>query len=53
MAPAKNFDVSHATRLVTRTFDGLTVTVQAVPQGTDVWAAISAEAAPGNLNTQK
>ncbi len=53
VAPARNFDLSHATKLVTRTFDGLTVTAQVVPQGTDDWAVISAAAAPGNLNTAK
>lgn len=52
-APAKNLDLSHATKLVTKTFDGLTVTAQVVQQGADSWAVFSADAAPGNLNTQK
>lgn len=53
VAPAAKFDVSHATKLVTKTFDGLTVTAQVVQQGADAWAVLSADAAPGNLNTQK
>jgi Domain of unknown function (DUF4340) len=45
--PAKGMDFSKAWRVVTRTFDGLTVTVQAMQQGQDTWALVSAEAAPG------
>jgi hypothetical protein len=45
--PAKGFDLSKASRLVTHTFDGLTVTVQTVQQGEDYWATVSAQAAPG------
>ncbi|HTK79208.1 MAG TPA: DUF4340 domain-containing protein [Rhizomicrobium sp.] len=44
---AKSFDLSKASKLVSKTFDGLTVTVQAVKQGQDYWATLSAEAAPG------
>jgi hypothetical protein len=45
--PAKGMDFSKAARVVTHTFDGLTVTVQTIQQGQDYWATISAEAAPG------
>jgi Domain of unknown function (DUF4340) len=45
--PANGMDFSKAWKLVTRTFDGLTVTIQATQQGQDYWALISAEAAPG------
>lgn len=51
--PAKTFDFSKPTRLVTRTFDGLTVTVNAVTRGSDVWATVGAEAAAGNANAAK
>ncbi len=51
--PARNFDFSGAARLVTKTFDGLTVTVNAISKGTDVWATVSAEAVPGNAEAQK
>ena len=45
--PASNFDFSKATRVVTRTFDGLMVTVNAIPVGRDVWATVNAQALPG------
>jgi hypothetical protein len=53
--PARAFDFSdgHATRLVARTFDGLVVTVQAVKQGQDVWATVSADAVPGKAGAQR
>jgi hypothetical protein len=51
--PAGNFDFSKPTRLVTRTFDGLTVTVNAVTKGSDVWATVGAEPAPGNADAAK
>jgi hypothetical protein len=52
--PARDFDFSdgHATRLVARTFDGLVVTVQAVKQGADVWATVSADVLPGKTGAQ-
>ncbi len=46
--PAKNFDFSdpaHTARIVTKTFDGLTVTVNVIQQGQDYWATVSAEGA--------
>lgn len=46
IAPAKNFDFSdpsHAARVVTKTFDGLMVTVNVIQQGQDYWATVSAE----------
>jgi uncharacterized protein DUF4340 len=53
--PARGFDFSdgHATRLVARTFDGLNVTVQAIKQGQDFWATVSADAAPGKPDAQR
>jgi len=51
--PAKDFDFSKPTRVVTRSFDGLTVTVNAVAKGSDVWTTVGAEAAPGNADAQK
>lgn len=41
--PAQGFDFAAATRVVTRTFDGLTVTVQVIADGPDHWARITAE----------
>jgi hypothetical protein len=47
--PARDFpalaDPAHAALVVTRTFDGLTVTVSEIQQGPDFWATISAEGA--------
>jgi hypothetical protein len=53
--PARGFDFSdgHATRLVARTFDGLIVTLQAIKQGQDYWATVSADAAPGKPDAQR
>ncbi len=45
--PAKGMVFAKAWRMVTHTFDGLTVTIQAMQQGQDYWALVSAEAAPG------
>jgi len=44
--PAREFDFSdaaHTSRVVTKTFDGLTVTVNVIQQGGDYWATVSAE----------
>jgi hypothetical protein len=53
--PARAFDFSdgHATRLVARTFDGLIVTLQAIKQGNDFWATVSADAVPGKAAAQQ
>lgn len=40
--PAKNVDFSDAYRIVTKTFDGLSVTVDVVHQGTEYWAELGA-----------
>ena len=45
--PATDFDFSSAPRVVTRTFDGLVVTVKIVTQGPDFWAVVYAEGEPG------
>lgn len=44
--PARDFDFSdsfHTARVITKTFDGLTVTVNLIQQGQDYWATVSAE----------
>lgn len=53
--PARDFDFSdgHAARLVARTFDGLVVTMQAIKQGQDYWATVSADAATDKVNAQR
>jgi hypothetical protein len=51
--PAKGMDFSHAAQLVTRTFDGLIVTVKTVQQKNDYWATISAQAAAGKQAAAK
>ena len=46
--PAGDFDFAKdASRIVTHTFDGLIVTVDVVKQGSDHWAQVFADAAPG------
>jgi len=45
--PAKEVDFSKASHLVTRTFDGLTVSVNVVQLKNDYWATVSAQAAAG------
>jgi Domain of unknown function (DUF4340) len=51
--PAKDLDFGDAARLITKTFDGLDVTVQAVAQGQAIWATVSAEAEPGKPDAAK
>jgi hypothetical protein len=54
--PAKASDFSdptHVARFVTKTFDGLTITVQIARQGADYWATISAEGAQDKPAAQK
>lgn len=46
--PARNFNFTDATRLVTKTFDGLNVTVDVLHLGSDYWAQIAAMGAAGN-----
>ncbi|MBS0471188.1 MAG: DUF4340 domain-containing protein [Proteobacteria bacterium] len=41
---ASDFDFSGATRVTTKTFDGLSVTVNVIKQGADYWATVSAAA---------
>jgi hypothetical protein len=50
--PAKSFDFSTATRHVTKTFDGLTVTADVIQQGQDFWATLSAAAGGVNPDVQ-
>ena len=53
--PAKAFDFSdgHAARLIAKTFDGLTVTVQTIQQGHDFWATVAADATEPKPDVQK
>jgi hypothetical protein len=52
--PAGNLDFeSQASRTVTRTFDGLIVSVDVVKQGADYWARVFAGAAPGRPDAAK
>jgi hypothetical protein len=54
--PAHDFDFSDSSktaRLVTKTFDGLTVTTEVQQQGKDEWATVSADSAPGNAEAAK
>jgi len=51
--PAQGFDFTGATRVVTRTFDGLTITAKVIQQGQDYWATVLAEAAPGKPAAEK
>ena len=50
--PASAFDFSGATRHVTKTFDGLTVTANVIQQGSDYWATLSAAAGGVNPDVQ-
>jgi hypothetical protein len=51
---AANLDFENqASRTVTRTFDGLIVGVDVVKQGSDYWARVSADAAPGKSDAGK
>ncbi|MGH6870262.1 MAG: DUF4340 domain-containing protein [Rhizomicrobium sp.] len=45
--PARDFDFGDAARHITKTFDGLSVTVQTIKQGDDYWATVAADSAPG------
>jgi hypothetical protein len=45
--PSKDFDFADAARLISRTFDGLTVTIETLKRDDGFWATVSAEAAPG------
>jgi hypothetical protein len=54
--PAREVDFSdqaHPTRLITRTFDGLTVSAETVRQGPDDWTVLAAEGAPNKPDAQK
>ncbi|MGA7676626.1 MAG: DUF4340 domain-containing protein [Rhizomicrobium sp.] len=52
--PSGNLDFdTQGWRTVTRTFDGLIVSVDVVKQGADTWARIYADAAPGNPDAAK
>ena len=46
--PARELDFADATRVVTKTFDGLKVTVRVLKESADYWAVVSAEAGNGS-----
>ena len=52
VAPAIGFDFSDAAELVTKTFDGLTVTARIIKKAGDYWLTLSAEAEPGKKDAQ-
>lgn len=45
--PAAQIDFAKPAQVTAHTFDGLTVSLEAVPVGPDIWARLSAAAAPG------
>ena len=47
VAPSSQFDFSNAAELVTRTFDGLTVTARIIKTGEEYWLTLSADGATG------
>jgi hypothetical protein len=51
--PAKDIDFANSSRLVTKTFDGLTVTVNIVHLGQEYWAQLSADAVAGKPDAAK
>ena len=51
--PARDLDFSKSARVVTKTFNGLTVTVSIIHPGTDYWAQVSAEAPYDNAKLSK
>ncbi|MDE2266027.1 MAG: DUF4340 domain-containing protein [Alphaproteobacteria bacterium] len=52
--PSANFDFdTQSSRLVTRTFDGLIVSVDVIKQGGDYWARVFADAVPGKPEAAK
>lgn len=54
--PARNFDFTdpaHLSRVVTKTFDGLTVTVDVLQQGGDYWATVSADGGANSPDARK
>lgn len=51
--PVTAFDFNNAARLVLQTFDGLTVTVDAVPRDGATWVRMFAEAEPGDPKAAK
>jgi hypothetical protein len=52
--PSSDFDFDHgATRLVSKTFDGLIVSVDVLKQGDDTWARLFADSEPGKPDAGK
>lgn len=54
--PARELDFSdqaHPARLITRTFDGLTVSAETIQQGKDYWTILAAEGAPNKPEALK
>lgn len=53
VAPTSQFDFSKAGELVTRTFDGLTVTTRVLKTGEDYWITLTADAEDGKTEAAK
>lgn len=51
--PAKNLDFTNAAHIITKTFNGLTISVDAMKSGNDVWATVSANGSVDNPRTRK
>ena len=51
--PAGSVDFTGASRLVTRTFDGLIVSTDLVKQGNDYWVRVAANSQPGKPDAAK
>jgi hypothetical protein len=52
--PSSDFDFDHgASRLITKTFDGLIVSVDVLKQGDDFWARVFADSEPGKPDAGK
>jgi hypothetical protein len=51
--PAGEFDFAGAARVVTKTFDGLTVTIDLKKQGEEYWAGVFAQAEPGKTEAAR
>lgn len=49
---SSTLDFSKPTRVVTKTFDGLTVSANLIQQGQDYWATIAASAAPASADAE-
>jgi hypothetical protein len=51
--PARDLDFGDAARVITKTSDGLTVTIETLKQGDEYWATVAADSAPGKPDAAK